>query len=63
MQITYKINIRTIAIVLYILLVLLCVGYFVGQDLPQSLILWVTTRLWLATPIVNINNIFSNRKD
>ena len=63
MQITYKINIRTIAIVLNVLLVLLCVGYFVGHGLPQSLILWVSATLWSVAPIVNLYYIFINKKD
>ena len=42
MQITYKQNLKTIAIVLNILLIFLCVGYFVGHGLPQSLMLWVS---------------------
>ena len=57
MQITNKINIRTIAIGINVLLLLLCIGYFIGFGLPQSLILWILALLWLVTPLVNLFNI------
>ncbi len=62
MQITHKLNLRTIAIVLNILLIFLCLGYFVGHGLPQSLMLWVSAILWFVTPIVNLFYIFKNTK-
>ena len=40
-----------------VLLLLLCVGYFIGFGLPQSLILWILASLWLITPLVNLFNI------
>ena len=51
---THKINLKTIAIVLNVLLIFLCVGYFVGHGLPQSLLLWVSAILWFVAPIVNL---------
>ena len=62
MQISYKLNLKTIAIVLNVLLIFLCVGYFVGHGLPQSLMLWVSAILWFVAPIVNIFYIFTNKK-
>ena len=62
MPITYKINLKTIAVVLNVFLMFLCVGYFVGHGLPQSLILWVSAILWFVTPIVNLFYIFKNTK-
>ena len=62
MQISYKLNLKTIAIVLNILLIFLCVGYFVGHGLPQSLMLWVSAILWFVAPIVNLFYIFTNKK-
>ena len=63
MQIIYKLNLKTIAIVLNVLLIFLCVGYFVGHGLPQSLILWVSAILWLVAPIVNLFYILMNKKN
>ena len=62
MPITHKINLKTIAIVLNVLLIFLCVGYFVGHGLPQSLILWVSAILWFVVPIVNLFYILMNKK-
>ena len=62
MQITHKLNLRTIAIVLNTLLIFLCLGYFLGHGLPQSLMLWVSAILWFVTPIVNLFYIFKNTK-
>ncbi len=63
MQITYKINIRTIAIGLNVLLIFLCIGYFLGHGLPQSLMLWVSAILWFLAPIVNLFYIFTKKKN
>ena len=60
MQISYKPNLKTLAIVLNILLIFLCVGYFVGHGMPQSLMLWVSAILWFVAPIVNFFYIFKN---
>ena len=62
MQISYKSKLKTFAIVLNILLVVLCIGYFVGHGMPQSLILWVSAILWTVAPIVNLFYIFKNKK-
>ena len=62
MQISYKPNLKTLAIVLNILLIFLCVGYFVGHGMPQSLMLWVSAILWFVAPIVNFFYIFTNKK-
>ena len=62
MQISYKPNLKILAIVLNILLIFLCVGYFVGHGIPQSLVLWVSAMLWFLVPLVNIFYIFTNKK-
>ena len=62
MPITHKINLKTMAIVLNVLLICLCVGYFVGHGLPQSLLLWVSAILWFVAPIVNLFYILMNKK-
>ena len=62
MQISYKLNLKTLAIVLNILLIFLCVGYFVGHGLPQSLMLWVSAILWFVAPIVNLFYIFKIKR-
>ena len=62
MPIIDKINLKKIAIVLNVLLILLCVGYFIGHGPPQSLILWVSAILWFVAPIVNIFYILMNKK-
>ena len=62
MQIIHKLNLKTIAMVLNVLLIFLCVGYFLGHGLPQSLLLWVSTMLWFLAPLVNILYIFTNKK-
>ena len=62
MQISYKPNLKTLAIVLNILLIFLCVGYFVGHGMPQSLMLWVSAILWFVAPTVTLFYIFKNKK-
>ena len=62
MQISYKSNLKILAIVLNILLIFLCVGYFIGHGMPQSLMLWVSAMLWFVAPIVNLLYIFTNKK-
>ena len=54
MQITNRLNLKTIAIVFNLLLIFLCVGYFIGHGFPQSLMLWASAILWFVAPIVNI---------
>ena len=62
MQTTQILNLKTIAIVLNVLLTFLCIGYFVGHGMPQSLMLWVSAILWFVAPIVNLFYIFTNKK-
>ena len=62
MQISYESNLKILAIVLNILLKFLCVGYFVGHGMPQSLMLWVLAMLWILAPLANIFYIFTNKK-
>ena len=62
MQISYKPKLKILAIVLNILLIFLCVGYFAGHGIPQSLVLWVSAMLWFLVPLVNIFYIFTNKK-
>ena len=52
-----RVSLKSIAIGMNVLLLLLCVGYFIGFGLPQSLILWILASLWLITPLVNLFNI------
>ena len=47
-------NFKKLSISLNILLIFLCVGYFVGHGLPQSLILWISVILWFVAPVVNL---------
>jgi hypothetical protein len=62
MQISHKPNLKTLAILSNILLIFLCIGYFVGHGMPQSLMLWVSAMLWFVAPIVNLLYIFTNKK-
>ena len=62
MQITQILNLKIIAIVLNVILILLCVGYFLGHGLPKSLMLWVSIILWFLAPVVNLFYIFMNKK-
>ena len=63
MQITYKLNLKTIAIVFNVLLIFLCVGYFVGHGFPKGFMLWTSAILWFVAPLVNLFYIFTNKKD
>ena len=62
MQISYKPNLKILAIVFNILLIFLCVGYFVGHSLPKSLMLLVSAIFWFVALPVNFCNIFINEK-
>ena len=62
MQISYKPNLKILAIVLNILLIFLCVGYIVGHGMPQSLMLWASAMLLFLAPLVNIFYIFTNKE-
>ena len=46
---------KNIAIGLNVLLMFLCLGYFVGHGLPQSLMLWLSAILWFVAPRVNLS--------
>ncbi len=63
MQIIHKLNLKTIAIVLNALLIILCVGYFIGHGFPKSFMLWVSAILWFVAPLVNFFYIFMKKKD
>lgn len=56
-------NFKNIAIGLNVLLMFLCLGYFVGHGLPKSLMFWLSAILWFVAPIVNLSYIFKNKKD
>ena len=58
-----RVSLKIIAIGLNVLLLLLCVGYFIAFGLPKSLTLWILASLWLVTPLVNLFNIFKTKKD
>jgi len=45
---------KTIAIGLNILLLILCLGFFIGHGLPKSLMLWSSAILWFFAPMVNL---------
>jgi hypothetical protein len=51
-------SLRNSAIGMNILLIMLCVGFFLGHGLPQSLMLWSSAILWFVAPIVNLLYIF-----
>ncbi len=51
-------KLKYIAIGLNILLLMLCVGFFVGHGLPNSLMLWSSAVLWFVAPLVNLGYIF-----
>ncbi|MAW33871.1 MAG: hypothetical protein CMK56_05630 [Proteobacteria bacterium] len=55
-------KLRYIAIGLNTLLLMLCVGFFVGHGLPKSLILWGSAVLWFVAPLVNLAFIFRLNK-
>jgi hypothetical protein len=51
---------KTIAIGLNILLLILCLGFFIGHGLPKSLMLWSSAILWFFAPMVNLLYIRKN---
>ena len=63
MQITNRLNLKSVAIVFNLLLIFLCVGYFIGLGFSQSLMLWASAILWFVAPIVNLFYMFTNKKD
>mgnify|MGYP001430748132 FL=1 len=54
-------KLRNTVIGLNILLLMLCVGFFVGHGLPKSLMLWSSAMLWFIAPVVTLAYII--RKD
>tara|TARA_A100001011_G_C13702274_1_gene592110 strand:+ start:124 stop:297 length:174 start_codon:yes stop_codon:yes gene_type:complete len=56
-------KLKKIAIGLNALLLFLCIGYFVGHGIPQSLMLWLSAILWFVAPVVNLLYILKNKKD
>ena len=53
---------KTIAVGLNLLLLMLCVGFFIGHGLPKSLMLWSSAILWFVAPMVNLFYIQKNSK-
>jgi hypothetical protein len=53
-------RLKTITIGLNILLLMLCVGFFIGHGLPKSLMLWSSAILWFVAPGVNLFYIQKN---
>ena len=51
---------KTIAIGLNILLLILCLGFFIGHGLPKSLMLWSSAIIWFFAPMVNLLYIRKN---
>jgi hypothetical protein len=51
---------KTIAVGLNLLLLMLCVGFFIGHGLPKSLMLWSSAILWFVVPMVNLFYIQKN---
>ena len=55
--------VKTVAIILNMLLIIMFATYFYGHGLPNNWILWSSTILWLVAPIINliyIKNSISN---
>ena len=53
-------GLKTIAVGLNLLLLMLCVGYISGHGLPKSLMLWSSAILWFVAPMVNLFYIQKN---
>ena len=53
-------RLKTIAVGLNLLLLLLCVGFFIGHGLPKSLMVGSSAILWFVAPIVNLYYIQKN---
>jgi hypothetical protein len=53
-------RLKTTAIGLNILLLRLCIGFFIGHGLPKSLMLWSLAILWFVAPMVNFLYIRKN---
>jgi len=47
-------SLKNMAIGLNVLLMMLCVGFFIGHGLPNSLVLWSSAILWFVAPLVNL---------
>jgi hypothetical protein len=55
-----KMRFKTIAVGLNLLLLMLCVSFFIGHGLPKSLMLWSSAILWFVVPTVNLFYIQKN---
>jgi len=53
-------HLKTIATGLNLLLLMLCVGFFIGHGLPKSVTLWSSAILWFIAPVVNLFYIQKN---
>ena len=53
-------SLKNIAIEPNVLLMPLCVGFFAGHGLPESLMLWSSTILWCVASLVNLLNMKKN---
>ena len=51
-------NLKNIAIVMNILLLVMCVGFFISHGLPKSWILWTSSTVWFLAPIANLLYIY-----
>ena len=47
-------NLKNIAIGLNVLLVFLCVGFFIGHGFPQTVMLWTSAILWVVAPLAKL---------
>jgi hypothetical protein len=55
-------RLKTIAIGLNILLLMLRASFFIGHGLPKSLMLWSSAILWFVAPMVNLLYVKKNPK-
>ena len=53
-------RLKTITAGLNLLLLMLCVGFFIGHGLPKSLMLWSSAILWFVAPVVSLFYIQKN---
>ena len=53
-------RLKTTAIGVNLLPLLLCAGFFIGHELPKSLMLWSSVILWFVAPMVNLLYIQKN---
>ena len=55
-------TLKTIAIGLNVLLLMLCARFFIGHGLPKSLMLWSSAILWAVAPMLNLQYIRKNQR-